>query len=127
MPVSRTGERRSAQRVSQGLPARLTWKDRSGTTRFALVTTRDMSELGVFVESETPLSLPLYRLVYLQIDGDHRSVEGLPAGLDRGRALAAVYRVQPGERQGEAGGFALRLMVEPRRWPPRRPPQYAAL
>jgi hypothetical protein len=112
---ARPAERRCTERITVALPARLTWKDRSGTTRFAAVTARDVSELGVFVECRTPLVLPLYRLVYLQLEAGQRSGDGLPACLGKGRALAAVYRVRPQDGRGQTQGFALRLMVEPRR------------
>jgi len=108
-------DRRASDRIQAAVPARLMWKDRSGAARFASVVTRDLSEQGMFVECRTPLALSLYRLVYVQLDGERRSVAGLPRALEQGRVLAAVYRVQPLADRGGAQGFALRLMIEPKR------------
>src|SRR6185369_11293345 len=58
--------KRSAERQALRLPARLTWKDQRGTTRFASVVTRDVSDYGVYVESPAGMSIPLYRLVQFQ-------------------------------------------------------------
>jgi hypothetical protein len=58
----RDGERRVVT-----LPARMTWKDQRGATRFATVTIRNVSDRGVYVESESPLSIPLFRLVQFQL------------------------------------------------------------
>lgn len=107
--------RRLTERIVTAIPARLMWKDRHGATRFASVVTRDVSEFGALVECQSPLALSLYRLVQIQIDVDHRRAEGLPSSLKQGRALAAVYRVQPSSERGLACTFALRLMVEPKR------------
>jgi hypothetical protein len=97
------------------LPARLTWKDQRGSTRFAAVVTRDVSELGVYVECQTPVSIPLYRLVQFQLERDVREPSDLPQSLRQGRLLSAVYRVQPPTRSGGRQGLALRLLVDPRR------------
>jgi len=56
-------QKRTAERHSVAVPARLTWKDQYGTTRFASVITRNVSEFGVYVECHSPVSIPLYRLV----------------------------------------------------------------
>jgi hypothetical protein len=96
------------------LPARLTWKDQRGTTRFASVVTRDVSEFGTYVECQSPVSIPLFRLVQLQLERDAREAEGLPSSLRSGRVLSAVYRVTPGSTSGRRQCLALRLMVEPR-------------
>jgi hypothetical protein len=106
---------RTAERKAVRLPGRLTWKDHRGTTRFATVVTRDVSEFGVFVECHTPVSIPLYRLVQFQLEQDPRDSDNLPASLRQGRLLSAVYRVAPPAAQGQPHGFALRLMVDPRR------------
>lgn len=108
-------QKRATVRRPITVPARLTWKDRRGTTRFASVVTRNMSELGVYVESPSPISIPLYRLVQLQLERDAREVTGMPASLRDGRALSAVYRVTPPTASGRCQGFALRLMVDPKR------------
>jgi hypothetical protein len=106
--------KRSTERRAVKLPARLTWKDQRGATRFATVVTHDVSEFGVYVECASPVSIPLFRLVQLQLEPDLRQAAVLPAALQQGRVLSAVYRVSPpGASQPQ--GLALRLMVDPRR------------
>lgn len=97
------------------LPARLTWKDQRGSTRFASVVTRDVSELGVFVECTSPVSIPLFRLVQFQLERDVRDSDHLPASLRQGRLLSAVYRIEQPSRPGGRQGLALRLLVDPKR------------
>jgi hypothetical protein len=112
---TRTGaDKRSADRSAIALPARLTWKDQHGTTRFASVLTRDVSEFGAYVECQSAVSIPLFRLVQLQLERDVREAAGLPTSLRSGRILSAVYRVSPGSTSGRPQCLALRLMVEPR-------------
>jgi hypothetical protein len=108
--------KRASERLSLQVPARLMWKDQRGTTRFASVLTRDVSELGVYVECQSAVSIPLYRLVQFQIERDVRdaSNQPLPMALRQGRILSAVYRVTPGTPAGRQG-LALRLMVDPKR------------
>jgi hypothetical protein len=96
------------------LPARLTWKDQHGATRFASVVMRNVSEHGVYVECRSSVSIPLYRLVQFQLEREVKDAEALPAALRHGRVLSAVYRVSPGS-PAVPQGFALRLMVEPKR------------
>ena len=110
VPNKRTAERRSVS-----LPARLTWKDQRGTTRFASVVTRNVSELGVFVECQGVVSIPLYRLVQFQLERDVRDSDPLPASLRSGRILSAVYRVAGPSGNGGRHGLALRLLVDPKR------------
>jgi hypothetical protein len=105
---------RTSERRPVSVPARLTWKDQRGATRFATVVTRDASEIGVYVESTTPLSIPLFRLVQLQIERDAQNGSTLPESLKQGRILSAVYRVTPPSSTNPQG-LALRLMVDPRR------------
>jgi hypothetical protein len=113
--LSRTGaDKRSADRRPIALPARLTWKDQHGTTRFASVVTRDVSEFGAYVECQSPVSIPLFRLVQFQLERDAREATGLPTPLRSSRILSAVYRVSPGSTSGRPQCLALRLMVEPR-------------
>jgi hypothetical protein len=83
--------------------------------RFATVMTRNVSEFGAYVDCETPISLPLFRLVQFQLERDVKDSDQLPTSLKRGRLTAAVYRVQPPDARGRGQGFALRLMVEPTR------------
>jgi hypothetical protein len=110
-----TDQKRAAERRAVTVPARLTWKDQHGTTRFASVVTRDVSEFGVYVECHSPVSIPLYRLVQFQLERDVRDADGLPQSLRQGRALSAVYRVNPPKPSGARQGLALRLMVDPKR------------
>jgi len=106
---------RAAERVPLVIPARLTWKDQRGATRFASVVTRDVSEYGVFVECQSAISIPLYRLVQFQLERDGRDSDHLPMSLRQGRVLSAVYRVTPPAPKTGRQGFALRLMVDPKR------------
>ncbi len=71
------------ERHSLVLPGRVTWKDSRGTTRFASVMTRDVSETGVFIEWSESTSIPLYRLVTFQLERDARNIDGLPHGASR--------------------------------------------
>jgi len=110
-----TGNQRVAERRTVALPARLTWKDSRGASRFATVVTRNVSEMGVYVECQSPVTIPLYRLVQFQLEREVRESDGLPAALRQGRILSAVYRVSPPKASGVPQGLALRLMVDPRR------------
>jgi hypothetical protein len=110
-----TEQKRTAERRTLAVPARLTWKDQRGTTRFASVMTRNVSEFGVYVECQSPVSIPLYRLVQFQLEREVRDSQGLPTSLRQGRALSAVYRVSPPTPAGIRQGLALRLMVDPKR------------
>jgi hypothetical protein len=104
---------RNAERRAISLPARLTWKDQRGTTRFATVVTRNVSDFGVYVECHTPVSIPLYRLVQFQLERDVPDAGALPGALQHGRVLSAVYRVTP-PSSSQPQGLALRLMVDPK-------------
>ena len=108
-PTPRASDRRNVT-----LPARLTWKDQRGTTRFAAVVTRNVSEHGVYVECQSPVSIPLYRLVQFQLERDVRQGDQLPVALQQGRVLSAVYRISGGS-PSKPQGLALRLMVDPKR------------
>jgi hypothetical protein len=106
---------RNAERKDLSVPARLTWKDQRGATRFASVVTRNVSEYGVYVECQSAVSIPMFRLVQLQLERAIREDDDLPASLRTGRVLSAVYRVSPGTTSGRPQCLALRLMVDPRR------------
>lgn len=106
---------RAAERRQVTLPARLTWKDHRGATRFASVVTRDVSEFGVFVECQTAVTIPLYRLVQFQLEREVRDSDPVPISLRNGRILSAVYRVTSATTSGGRQGLALRLMVDPKR------------
>jgi len=73
-----------------------------------------VSDFGVYVETPSPLSIPLFRLVQFQLERDGRGGEALPGWLQQGRVLSAVYRVTP-PSSSQKQGLALRLMVDPRR------------
>jgi len=114
MPLRSKDQTRAAERRPIALPARLTWKDQRGTARFASVIARNVSDLGVYVECQSSVSIPMYRLVQFQLEREGRDGE-VPEALRRGRVLSAVYRVTPATKAGTPQGLALRLMVEPRR------------
>ena len=117
-PLSRpTSNARFAERTNIMLPARLTWKDQRGSMRFAGVITRNVSEFGVFVECQSPISINKFRLIHFQLERDVRDSDGLPESLRQGRLLSAVYRIHAPTRSGGRQGLALRLMVDPRRRP----------
>jgi hypothetical protein len=102
------------QRQPLVLPGRVTWKDARGTTRFASVVTRDVSETGVFIEWSESISIPLYRLVTFQLERDARNADGLPTALRVGKVLSAVYRAGQFQKStGTPEGYGLRLLVEP--------------
>jgi hypothetical protein len=110
---TRIGNRRKLR-----IPGRLTWRDASGALKFVSVVTRDVSELDAFVECQVPASIPLYRLVHLQIERNGRDCSDLPEALQQGKVLSAVYRVGPYRSStGTPQGYALRLLVEPGRNP----------
>lgn len=119
-------EQRQTVRQTLGVPGRLVWKDARGATRFNSVVIRDVSETGAYVESVSGAAIPLYRLVSLQTERDVEA-ERLPGHLRQGRVLSAVYRVGPASRAtGAPEGYALRLLVEPRRRPAAAPLPIAA-
>lgn len=108
------GTPRASERRRLSIPARLTWKDATGAVRFASVTTRDVSDIGVFVECETGSVIPLYRLVHLQMERPAEQGEALPPRLQQGRVLSAVWRVAPCKRTtGTPAGYALRFLNDP--------------
>jgi len=106
--------KRSSERRALTLPARLTWKDQRGATRFATVVTRNVSEFGVYVECQSAVSIPLFRLVQFQLEREVREGDTIPGVLRQGRVLSAVYRVSP-PSPSVPQGLALRLMIDPRR------------
>jgi hypothetical protein len=112
---NRPNDHPRAERHAVALSARLTWTDQRGTTRFASVVARNVSEYGVYVECQSAVSIPMYRLVQFQLEREGREDDVLPESLRRGRVLSAVYRVSPASAAGTPQGLALRLMVEPRR------------
>jgi hypothetical protein len=114
IPKRTDANKRGTERRLVALPARLTWKDQRGTTRFASVVARNVSDFGVYVECQSPVSIPLFRLVQFQLERDGRETDAVPETLLQGRVLSAVYRVSP-PSASQPQGLALRLMVDPRR------------
>jgi hypothetical protein len=118
-------DKRESERLAIEVPGQIVWKDAKGTTRMASVVTRNVSEQGVRVECLSGTPIPLYRLVYFQVDRDARHRPDLPAALRKTSVLSAIFRV--GECQQTTGApkdYALRLLVEPERkvaTPPARP------
>src|SRR5881397_2377072 len=110
-PKRRDDNKRSAERRNVALPARLTWKDQRGATRFATVVTRNVSDFGVYVECQSPVSIPLFRLVQFQLERTAGGADPLPPSLQQGRVLSAVYRVSP-PAGSRPQGLALRLMID---------------
>jgi len=107
-------DKRASERRRIAVPGQIVWKDAKGSTRMAPVLTRDVSEHGVSVECQVPTPIPLYRLVYFQIDRDARNRADLPAPLRKSNVLSAIFRV--GESSAVTGApteYALRLLVEP--------------
>jgi len=110
------GEKRTSERRRLEVPGQIVWKDAGGTTRFASVVTRDVSEHGVAVQCLNGTAIPRYRLVYFQIDSEARNRPELPAALRKPNVLSAVFRVGPySEQTGSPSDYALRLLVEPAR------------
>lgn len=110
-----TSVQRKADRRQVTVPGRLTWKDSSGAVRFVSVMTRDISDLGVYVECDGGAAIPLHRLVHLQIERTMRgSAYDLPSNLRDGRVLSAVWRVAPCRKAtGTPSGYALRFLQHP--------------
>src|SRR5688500_11743034 len=108
-------DKRSAERRRVQVPGQIVWKDHRGQTQMAAVVTRDVSENGVSIECRTGLSIPLYRLVYFQIDRLSRHHADLSSTLRKQNVLSAVFRVGPSnEVTGTPTEYGLRLLVEPR-------------
>jgi len=105
---------RISNRRKVAIPGRLTWRDATGTLRFASVVTRDVSDTDVFVVCQMPASIPLYRLVHFQVERSALDRPDLPPALRRGKLLSAVYRVGPyAAATGTPQGYAIRLLSEP--------------
>jgi hypothetical protein len=72
----------------------------------------------MYVECRSAVTIPLFRLVQIQLEHDGGSAEALPVALGQGRTLAAVYRISPPTPGGKPQGLGLRLMVDPKRQTP---------
>jgi hypothetical protein len=108
LPVTRRASERRRVRV----PGRVTWRDARGMTRFASVVLRDVSDNGAYLECGAADPIPMYRLVYLQLEREGRD-SSLPPALVQGRVLAAVYRVGPRDAAtGTPAGYAVRFVLE---------------
>jgi hypothetical protein len=109
-------EKRSSERRRVAVPGQIVWKDARGNTKLASVVTRDVSDQGVSVECLNGAAIPLYRLVYFQIDRDARHAPELPEALRKPNVLSAIFRVGDDNRAtGAPAEYALRLLVEPAR------------
>jgi hypothetical protein len=109
-------EKRNEDRLSIAVPGQILWKDARGSTKMAAVLTRDVSAHGVSVECLGGAAIPLYRLVYFQVDRGARSRADLPAPLRKSTILSAVFRVGAfSDVTGAPKDYALRLLVEPAR------------
>lgn len=109
-------EKRTSQRRPLSVPGQIVWKDARGTTKLASVVTRDVSDHGVAVECLNGATIPLYRLVYFQVDREARHQPELPDALKKPNVLSAVFRVGADSRvTGAPSEYALRLLVEPAR------------
>jgi hypothetical protein len=109
-------EKRAEDRHPITVPGQIVWKDAKGNTRMASVVTRDVSAHGVSVDCHGGTPIPLYRLVYFQVDRAARDRADLPAPLRKSTVLSAIFRVGPVSNDtGAPTGYALRLLVEPER------------
>ena len=107
-------EKRSSERRALAIPGQIVWKDARGNTRLASVVTRDVSDHGVSVQCLNGAAIPLYRLVYFQIDREARHRPDLPEALRKPNVLSAIFRVSDDNRAtGSPSTYALRLLVEP--------------
>lgn len=115
---SRGYEKRGSDRLRIAVPGQMVWKDARGTTRMASIVTRDVSEHGVSVECTGGTPIPLYRLVYFQVNREARCRPDLPAALRKSNVLSAVFRVGAySDVTGAPTEYGLRLLVEPERRP----------
>jgi hypothetical protein len=111
-------DNRASERRQVAVPGQIVWRDAKGVTRMAPVVTRDVSEHGVSVACQMATAIPLYRLVFFQIDREVRNRADLPKPLRKSNVLSAIFRV--GETSAMTGApteYALRLLVEPERRP----------
>lgn len=120
-------DKRVAERRPVQVPGQIVWKDQRGQTQMAAVVTRDVSEHGVSIECRTGLTIPLYRLVYFQVDRLARHRPDLPATLRKQNVLSAVFRVgASSEATGTPTEYGLRLLVEPQVAAAERTPGWTA-
>ena len=109
-------DKRSSERRRVQVPGQIVWKDARGNTKLTSVVTRDVSDYGVSVECLNGAAIPLYRLVYFQVEREARHHADLPAALKKPNVLSAIFRVGDDNQSiGGPSGYALRLLVEPAR------------
>jgi hypothetical protein len=108
-------QQRASERKEMVVPGQIVWKDARGTTRMVPVVTRNVSDEGVLVDClGGGAAIPLYRMVYFQVERADRERRDLPAALRKTNVLAAVFRVGPcSPVTGAPTEYALRLLVEP--------------
>ena len=107
-------EKRTSERRAVAVPGQIVWKDARGNTKLAAVVTRDVSDHGVSVQALNGAAIPLYRLVYFQVDREARHRPDLPEALRKPNVLSAIFRVSDDSRAtGTPSTYALRLLVEP--------------
>jgi hypothetical protein len=120
-------EKRVEDRYPIAVPGQILWKDAKGNTRMANVVTRDVSVHGVSVDCQGGTPIPLYRLVYFQVDRASRDRADLPAPLRKSTVLSAIFRVGPVSNDtGAPTEYALRLLVEPERRAAASAPEWQA-
>lgn len=120
-PLPARGDQRATERRPLAVPGQIVWKDARGTTRTASVVTRDVSDHGVAVECVQGPAIPLFRMVYFQVDRSARDRSDLPPALRKANVLSAVFRVGTcSQRTGVPSEYALRLLIEPERRQPAR-------
>ena len=114
--VQPRADKRASERRRIAVPGQIVWKDARGTTRMTAVVTRDVSENGVSVDCLGGMPIPLFRLVYFQLDCEARNRPDLPAALRKSSVLSAVFRVGDcRQATGAPSEYALRMLVEPER------------
>ena len=107
-------EKRTSERRPVAVSGQIVWKDARGNTKLAAVVTQDVSEHGVSVRALNGAAIPLYRLVYFQVDREARHRPDLPEALRKPNGLSAIFRVSDDSRAtGAPSTYALRLLVEP--------------
>jgi hypothetical protein len=107
-------EKRISERRALAIPGQIVWKDARGNTKLVSVVTRDVSDHGVSVQCLNGAAIPLYRLVYFQIDREARHRPDLPDALRKPNVLSAIFRASDDNRAtGAPSTYALRLLVEP--------------
>lgn len=115
-------DKRASDRRALAVPGQIVWKDARGNTKLTDVVTRDVSEHGVAVEPLHGATIPLYRLVYFQIDRSVRHLPEVPPALRKPNVLSAIFRVgADNPATGTPSAYALRLLVEPERQPATTP------